>query len=49
VPVVPPLQQPFGHVVPLHAQRPSVVSHKLFAQGAHTEPPAPQSEEDCEA
>jgi hypothetical protein len=48
VPVVPPLQQPFGHVFASHEHRPSLVSHKLFAQAAQATPPAPQIEEDCE-
>ena len=49
VPLVPPLQQPLGHVFALHEQSPFVVSHRLFAQAAHAAPPAPQIEEDCEA
>jgi len=45
---VPPLQQPFGHVFASHAHSPLVVSHRLFAHGAHAVPPVPQTEEDCD-
>jgi hypothetical protein len=41
VPVVPPLQQPSGHVPLLHAQAPVVMSQRPFAHDEHAAPPAP--------
>jgi hypothetical protein len=49
VPLVPPLQQPFGHVRASHAQRPLVVSHRLLAQATQAAPPVPQALLDSEA
>ena len=43
VPLTPPLQHPFGQVLASHAQRPLVVSQRLFAQAAHAAPPVPQA------
>jgi hypothetical protein len=48
VPLVPPLQQPLGHVLASHAHTPVVRSHRLFAQEAHAAPPLPHCEPDCE-
>jgi hypothetical protein len=48
VPVAPPLQQPFGHVLASHEQRPSVVSQTPFAQVAHAAPPTPHCAGDWE-
>jgi hypothetical protein len=45
---VPPLQQPFGHVVELHEQVPLVVSQRLFAQAEQAAPPVPHSAADCD-
>ena len=44
---MPPLQQPFGQVWESHEHRPSVVSHRPFAQAAQAAPAAPQREADC--
>jgi hypothetical protein len=41
VPVGPPLQQPFGHVVASHAHVPLVVSQRPFEQTAQAAPPVP--------
>ena len=49
VPLVPPTQQPLGHVVASHEQTPAVLSQRPFAQDAHATPPIPHWEEDCEA
>lgn len=49
VPVVPPLQQPFAHVVPSHEQAPLVVSQRPLVQAAHAAPPAPHWLADCAA
>jgi hypothetical protein len=49
VPVVPPTQQPFGHVVPSHEQAPWLVSHRPFAQDTQAAPPFPHNEADSEA
>ncbi len=43
MPVVPPTQQPLGHVLLSHAQVPSVVSQSPLAQAAHVAPPLPQA------
>ncbi len=39
--MVPPEQQPPGHVVLSHEQVPLVVSHRPFEQAAHVAPPVP--------
>jgi hypothetical protein len=49
VPVVPPTQQPFGHVVPSQEHAPALVSHRPFAQDVHEAPPFPHSEGDSDA
>lgn len=49
VPVGPPLQQPFAHVVPSQEQTPLVVSQRPLVQAAHAAPPAPHWLADCEA
>ena len=49
VPVVPPLQQPPGHVFASHEQVPFVVSHRPAAQLVHAAPPLPHCEVDSEA
>jgi len=49
VPVVPPLQQPLGHVVASHAHAPVVVSHRPCEQEAQIAPPAPHCVGDSEA
>jgi hypothetical protein len=41
VPVAPPLQQPFGHVVASQAHAPLLVSHTPFEHAPHVAPPAP--------
>ncbi len=41
VPVLPPLQQPFGQVSASHVHVPAVVSQRLFPQPAHSTPPVP--------
>jgi hypothetical protein len=46
---VPPLQQPFGHVLESHEQVPLVVSHSPFEQDVHAAPPLPHFEADSEA
>jgi hypothetical protein len=46
---VPPLQQPFGHVVASQEQAPVVVSHTAFGQLAQAAPPVPHCEADCDA
>jgi hypothetical protein len=43
VPVRPPLQQPFGHVLLSHAQVPFVVSQSPFEQVPQVAPLAPHS------
>jgi len=48
VPLVPPLQQPFGHVVESHEHIPELVSHSPFAQDAHAAPPAPHWDADSD-
>jgi hypothetical protein len=48
VPLRPPMQQPFGHVLTSHEQSPSVLSQRPFAQAAHALPPEPHSAADCE-
>ena len=49
VPLVPPLQQPFGHVPALHAQIPLVVSQRPLLHEPHAAPPLPHPDADCEA
>jgi hypothetical protein len=46
VPLTPPLQHPFGHVVPSHTHAPIVRSQTPFEHAAHAAPPLPQSEGD---
>lgn len=41
VPAVPPLQQPFGHVLLSHSQTPVVVSQRLLPHGPQAPPPFP--------
>jgi len=41
VPVTPPLQQPFGHVVASQEQAPVVVSQSPFTHDVHAAPPLP--------
>jgi hypothetical protein len=48
VPVAPPLQQPFGHVLASQEHAPVVVSQTPFAQELQDEPPAPHCELDSE-
>jgi hypothetical protein len=49
VPVAPPLQHPFGHVVASHLHAPTVLSHRPFEQEAHAAPPVPHCVADSEA
>ena len=49
VPLVPPLQQPVGHVLASHEQVPFVLSQTLFAHALQAAPPAPHSAPLCEA
>ncbi len=49
VPVMPPLQQPVGHVLESHEQVPLVLSHRLFEHVPHELPPVPHCEGDCDA
>ncbi len=48
VPVVPPLQQPFGHVLASHEQVPLVVSHSPLVHDTHAAPPVPHIVADSE-
>jgi hypothetical protein len=48
VPLVPPLQQPFGHVIASHVHLPVVVSQTLFGHAAHATPPVPHADADCD-
>jgi hypothetical protein len=45
---VPPLQQPFGHVIASQVHVPFVVSQTLLGHAAHATPPVPHADADCE-
>jgi hypothetical protein len=47
VPLMPPLQQPFGQVFESQAQSPSVLSQRPLLQAAQAAPPDPHREADC--
>ncbi len=49
VPLIPPLQQPLGHVLASHEQVPLVRSQRPFVQDTHAAPPVPQLVADSDA
>ena len=49
VPLVPPLQQPLGQVLPSHEQTPVVLSQRPFPQDPHAAPPFPHCAEVSDA
>ena len=49
MPPVPPLQQPFGHVLASQTQTPLIVSQSPLGHAAHVAPPLPHSERDWAA